>query len=175
MRSRRRRGIRYNTRGTVITQSVGHKTRWIIRKFANDEDHAANKPFETAEVKGNILVNTGINLMWDLVTAAGGQGFDNANAYLGVGADNTAAQATDTDLIGGTAVRVGMNGGYPTSATQKVTFQSDFGSAVGNIAWEEFGVFNAAAAGTMLNRKCSAQGTKTAGQTWELTLEITLS
>ena len=36
-------------------------------------------------------------------------------------------------------------------------------------------VFNASVAGIMMNRKTSVQGIKTAGQTWRLTLEITLS
>jgi hypothetical protein len=69
-----------------------------------------------------------------------------------------------------------MNATFPTYGTsQKITFQSDFTSAVANFAWKEFAVFNAATAGTMLNRKVEDEGTKTAGQTWRLSLEITIS
>ena len=153
---------------------ISMKTRWTIEKFEDDEAVKENKPYEVEYIDGNLAMNAGIDLMWDLTTAAGGQGYDNSNAYIGVGNDNTAAAAAQTDLIG-TNARVGMNGGYPTTTSQIATFQSDFGSAVGNFDWEEWGVFNAAAAGTMLNRKVSSQGTKVSGQTWQVTLAITMS
>ena len=153
-----------------------HKTMWKLEKFENDEAVKSNTPFEVKNIEDNILVNTGINALLTLLAGGGGDAFDNDNSYLGVGEDVTAADAGQTDLIGASKVRVAMNATYPTFGTsQKITFQADFGSAVANFAWNEFAVFNASSGGTMLNRKVEVEGTKTAGQTWRLSLEISLS
>ena len=148
-----------------------------LTKFANDEAVKNNTPYEDKVIGENILVNAGINALLTLLAGGGGDAFDNDNAYLGVGDSDTAAAAAQTDLQAVTnKVRVAMNETFPTYGTdQKITFQSDFTADVANWAWEEMAVFNAASAGTMLNRLVSDQGTKTAGQTWRLSLEITLS
>lgn len=101
--------------------------------------------------------------------------FNNANAYLGVGNGNTAFSAAQTDLVGASSVRVGMDASYPTRSTATLTFKSTFGSAVGNFAWEEWGVFNHASAGQMLVRYAESLGTKVAGATWEFTVTLTFS
>lgn len=154
-----------------------HKTLWKLEKFANNEDAKAGKPFETLAIEGNILVNAGINALWTLACGTGATKFDSGNAYLGVGDSNTAEAATQTDLQAvANKLRKAMNATYPTYGTsQKVTFQSDFTGDEANWHWEEMAVFNASSSGVMLNRKVSDQGTKTSGQTWRLTLEITLS
>lgn len=150
---------------------------WKLEKFADDAAVKANTPFAVSAFDSNILVNAGINAMLTLLAGGGGTAFNNANAYLGVGDSTTAAAASQTDLQAATnKLRKAMNGSYPTYGTsQQIVFQSDFGSTDANFAWEEFAVFNASTAGTMLNRKVSAQGTKTSGQTWRLTLTITVS
>ncbi len=164
-----------------IQDKANHKTHWRIEKFfAKDSQEIAEKglkPFEVVEIEDNILVNAGINALLTLLAGGGGDAFNNANSYLGVGDSTTAAGASQTDLQAATnKLRKAMNATYPTYGTsQKITFQADFTSAEANFAWEEFAVFNAAAAGTMLNRKVSSQGTKTSGQTWKLQLEITIS
>lgn len=68
-----------------------------------------------------------------------------------------------------------MEAGYPTTGTQKATWRSVYAGTEANFAWNEFSVDNGAAAALNLNRKVSAQGTKISGQTWTLTLDITLS
>lgn len=157
----------------MIKEQATHKTLWRIEKFAEN----AKTPFETVEIEGNILVNAGINALWNLGIGAGGSAFNNANSYLGVGDSSTAAAAAQTDLQAATnKLRKAMNGGFPTAGTlQKASWQADFTGSEANYAWAEFAVFNASVAGTMLNRKVSAQGTKVSGQTWRLTLEITLA
>ena len=107
-----------------------HKTMWRLQKFADDEAVANNTPFSDEEIENNILVNTGINEMWKLIAGVGGTQFDNANAYLGVGDDDTAESASQTDLQAVTnKLRKAMNVSYPTYGTsQKVTFQADFTS-----------------------------------------------
>lgn len=161
----------------VTQEKATHKTLWRIKKFANDEAFKKGKAYEEKEIKGNILVNAGINALLTLLAGGGGTAFDNSNAYLGVGDSTTAASATQTDLQASTnKLRKAMNSGYPTYGTsQKITFQADFGSTDANFSWQEFGTFNASTGGTMLDRKVSNQGTKASGQTWQLTLEITLS
>ena len=157
--------------------NLRYKTRWILAKFVNDLDFQNNQPYEKKVIDGNILVNAGINLVWALICGGAGTAFNNANAYIGVGDSNVAEAATQTDLQAAVnKLRKAMDATYPTYGTsQKASWRSTFGGTDANWAWKEFAVFNAAAAGTMLNRKVSDQGTKTAGQTWQVTLEITLS
>ncbi len=174
---------------SLLEKGVEHAI-WTISRYASEEDRLAKRVYSKADciklfatdeqfstINANILVNAGINAVWTLVAGTGGTKFDNTNAYLGVGDSSTAAAATQTDLQAATnKTRKAMNASYPTYGTsQKVTYQSDFGSLDANYAWNEFAVFNASTAGTMLNRKVSSQGTKTSGQTWTLSLEITLS
>lgn len=102
--------------------------------------------------------------------------FNNANSQLGVGDSTTAFAATQTDLQAATnKLRKGMEATYPTLATNVLTFRSLFGTAEANFAWAEWGVFNAAAAGTMMNRKVDALGTKTSAQSWQLDVTITIN
>jgi hypothetical protein len=153
------------------------QAKWKIEKFASEEAKRKGEVFEVKEFAPNLLVNGGINALFTLLAGGGGTGFDNANSYIGVGDSNTAESASQTDLQASTnKLRKGMNSGYPTYGTnQKMVFQADFGSSDANYDWNEFAVFNASTGGTMLNRKVSSQGTKASGQTWTLTLEITLS
>ena len=125
----------------------------------------------------NGLANTGINEMWTLICGTGATKFDNSNAYLGVGDDDTAFAAGQTDLQAETnKVRQAMESGYPTyGSNQKATFKSSFNGDTANFAWNEFATFNAASAAIMMNRKVEAEGTKTSGQVWELTEEVSLS
>lgn len=148
---------------------------------ARDAGHLT--PTETIEQEGNLLMYGGASALWDLLTAGGNvTAFSNANAHIGVGDSSTAAAATQTDLQAATNKdRQPMESGYPThtdgttSGSHEVTFRSVWGSAEGNFAWNEWGVFNAATAGRMLNRKVENLGTKAAGTTWTLTVTIGLS
>jgi len=138
---------------------------------------ASIEPYEILEGEKNCLLNTGINEMWDLVTGAVSGAthiYDNAAATIGVGNSNTAAVATQTDLVGASKTYKGMEGGYPTSTTQKATFKSSFGSSDANYAWEEW-VIRQSTSTICLNRKVDSMGTKASGSTWTLEVSITLS
>ena len=124
-------------------------------------------PFEVIEGDYNAMVDAGINLALALLIGGGGTAFNAANAYLGVGSSTT-AWATGQTALQTQLARVGMKATYPTTGTKQVSFASDFSGATGDGAWQEWGVFNAAAAGTMLNRKVESLGTKSGG-TWTLT------
>ena len=102
--------------------------------------------------------------------------FNNANARIGVGDSSIAFAAGQTDLQApANKLRKAMDATYPQRATNVLTFRATFGTAEANFAWNEWGVFNAAAAGQMLNRKVEALGTKTSAQTWQLTVDLTLN
>ena len=131
-------------------------------------------PDEVIEWDGNLMMNAGINVMLDLLIGAAGTDFDNTNGYLGVGNSSTAPAATQTDLIGTSTARVILDA-LASIALETLTFVATFGSAVGNFAWEEVGIFNAASGGTMLTRSVSSLGTKASGATWVLTITLTIS
>lgn len=102
--------------------------------------------------------------------------FNNANARIGVGDSSTAFAAGQTDLQApANKLRKAMDATYPQRAANVLTFRATFGTGEANFAWNEWGVFNAASAGQMLNRKVESLGTKTSTQTWQLTVDLTLN
>jgi len=170
----------------AVTKDVIHySTKWTIRKFDGDEDMARRyfggdtdaKPYEVSEFDGNVLLNEGIAILGTLLIGTGGTAYSNAAAYIGVGDSATAAAATDTGLIASTnKAWAGQEAGYPTVASQVVTWRSVFGTSAANYAWNEFTVVNATTdTGDNLNRKVSSQGTKASGQTWTVDVAITFS
>lgn len=167
----------------ILTEKGAWKASWQARYFEGDvtpEQIAAGQAVElldqARQIDGNILVNTGIALMLDLLIGAGGTTFANANAYLAVGDSTTAAAASQTDLQAATnKVRQAMDSGYPSRSGQTLTFRATFGTGVANFSIQEAGAFNASSAGTMLNRKVADLGTKTSSVTLQLTLTVTIS
>ena len=156
-----------------ILENFQEKAVWKINKFDKD-----GKFIGESKIDGNLLLNEGINLLLSLLAGGAGTDFGNTNAYLGVGDSSTAASASQTGLQAATnKLYKAMDASYPTYGTsQKITFKSTFTSAEANFDWNEFTVANGNSdAAVNLNRKVSTQGTKVSGQTWELTLEITLS
>jgi len=68
-----------------------------------------------------------------------------------------------------------MDASYPTTEANILTFKSTYGPSEANFAWNEWGVFNAASGGTMLNRVVEYNGTKLSGQTWVFQVTLTVS
>ena len=152
------------------------KYRENIEAYRDKEEefHRLFKPYEVIEREGNVLLNSGIDEIWDLVSEASSDYFNNANAQIGVGDSSAAASPSQTDLQAATnKTYKGMETSYPTSITQKVTFKSSFGSSEANYAWNEWVVKQSSSA-VCLNRKVESLGTKSAG-TWTLEVDITLS
>ena len=161
--------IRLKDKGTF-------KKRWTIERFASQADFEKGNCYKKSVVNHNVLANGGINELWTLVCAATGIRFDNTNAYLITGTGVGAAAAADVEGTFTAGVAKGMEAGYPTYGTlQKATWRALFGAGDANQDWNEFGVMNASTGEQLLNRLVSAQGTKTAGQVWQLTFDITLS
>lgn len=122
------------------------------------------------------LTDAGRNLIAQAILGEAVTAFDNSNAYIGVGDSNAAFAAGQTDLQAATnKLRKAMDATYPSRATNVITFRSTFATGDANWAWEEWGVFNGSAGGTMLNRKVESLGTKTSAQSWQMTVDITVN
>jgi hypothetical protein len=138
----------------------------------------AGAPVESIEAE-NLLVNSGIALLLDLLIGAGGTAFANANTYIGTGDSSTAAAAGQTDLQAATnRFKRVMDATFPSRAGQTLTFRTTFSTSESNYAIQEVGVFNggpAFATGTMLNRVVSSLGTKTSATTLQVTVTVTIS
>ena len=176
-------------KGAKITEKPIEKVKWKIARWASREDFLKKRVYskeeaiklfgvpQFTEFEGNVLLNEGINELWTLVCSSGGTKFDNSNAYLGVGDGTTAEDASQTGLQGSNKTYKAVDTGYPTYGTnQKATWRATFTETEANHAWQEFTVANGNSDSAVnLNRKVSDQGTKTSGQVWQLTIEITLS
>lgn len=125
----------------------------------------------------NLLVNTGLTDIGNGLTTSGlATPYTNANANIGVGDSSTAASVGQTDLQASTnKLRKAVDATYPTVANGVYTFRSTFATTDANFAWAEWAVFNANAAGRMLNRAVASLGTKTSAQSWQFTVTITIS
>jgi hypothetical protein len=122
------------------------------------------------------LVDAGRNHMVNATFGVAVTAFNNANAYIGVGDSTTAHAVGQTDLQAATnKLRKAMDATYPSVATNVVTLRSTFATTDANYAWQEWGVFNASSAGTMLSRKVESLGTKTSAQTWQFTVTLTFT
>lgn len=158
---------------TKIHDTLKYRTRWTVRKYACEADRLADKPYDTVVVDGNMLLNAGIALLWELAIGVGGTAWNNANARLGVGDSTTAEAAGQTDLQAAVNKTYRpMAATYPQRSAQKVTWRAVFQAAHANYDWREFVVDNGAIA---LNRKVQNLGTKAAGSEWTLDVEITLA
>lgn len=166
-----------------------------LDKFEGDptleeRDNGLVVPFDSLEIEGNLLVIGGASVQWQTLigngTATAGQAltfFNNANAHVGVGDSTTAAADTQTDLQAATnKLRRAMDATYPlhtdttgTAGSKSISFRSTFATTDANWAWQEWGLFNAATAGRMLNRKVESLGTKTSSATWVITITLSLA
>ncbi len=134
--------------------------------------------------EGNILVNSGLSLIWNATIGTAVTYFSNANARLGVSTNSLASAAAVTDTnLGSTLASTNqarnlVNATYPTVSNGVISFQATFSTGQANFTWADVGTFNQAAEpGGLLNRRVPASnlGTKTAGASWTLTETITLS
>ena len=122
------------------------------------------------------LTNAGRDLIAAMLLGEATTDFTNADTYIGVGDSSTAFAAAQTDLQAATnKFRQGMVAANPSRVDNVITLNALFATGDANFAWAEWGIFNAAAAGTMLQRKVEALGTKTSAQSWALTLTITVT
>lgn len=120
------------------------------------------------------ITAAGINF---LTLAAVGQGtfFNASNAHIAVGNGSDAFDASQTDLMGASVLRKKVEDGYPIVDAPSLTFRTTFETDEANFDWREWGIFNAATGGVMLNRVVEGNGTKQSNQTWVLEVTITFT
>lgn len=172
----------HGAHGAALRDTGTWKTHWTAAYYDGDwtpdqiDAGLAGAPSAVCEAEHNLLVTAGITLLLNLLIGAGGTAFSNANAYLGVGDSTTAAAIGQTDLQAATnKFRKAMDATYPQVSGNVVTFRATYATSEANFSIQEQAVFNASAAGTMLNRKVTDLGTKTSASTLQLTLTITIS
>lgn len=155
-----------------LADHIKWKPKWIIEKY----DRNMNL-YETEEIEGNLLLNEGITELLTLLIGGSATPFNNANAYIGVGDGTTAANASQTGLLGTNKTYRPMDATYPQVNGNTVTFRATFGPNDGNHAWREFTVANGNSdSAKNLNRKVeSAQRVKANPDTWIIQLQITIS
>jgi uncharacterized cupin superfamily protein len=174
---------------------IGWKARWRIDKFRDSEERIARAlqaglPMTEAlrlyddaylgaeEFENNIALNEGLQELIDIIVGAGTPTkWDNSNARLGVGDSNAAESASQTGLQAATnKTYKAMDATYPQRTNQTAEWRATFGSSDANYAWEEYTVVNASTdTGKNLNRKIASKGTKSSGESWTLSLQITFS
>jgi hypothetical protein len=162
----------------AITRFGEHELRrgiFCLKKYiVRPDGQRADKPFDVVEFL-NAYVNAGGALFLNLLAAAGGTAFNNANAYIGVGDSSTATTAPMTDIQASTnKLRKAMDATFPSLSGQIMTWRSTFGSSDANFAWQEVALFNASTSGTMLSRGVSSLGTKASGTSWVMSYTITI-
>lgn len=134
------------------------------------------------------LTNAGTNVIASALIGEGAYPlYDNTNAALGVGDDNTAFSVSQTQLQAEAnatnALRKAMNAGYPDrnpdtdGSDNLLRLQSTFGTTEANFNWLEWGVFNSTVSGggQMLCRVVEDLGTKTNASKWVFEVDLTIS
>ncbi len=182
---------------TLITKYSAEAEKWLRDKHgilvpvAADFERFNITPDEVMEgpQPGNLLLNVGINQLWDRCALAD-QVWDATHGAIGTGDSTTAASAAQTDLQAVTNKYYQAWSGTPTTgASQQIVFSSTFATGVGNYAWNEYGVVvpnttTTYTSGTtkqasyiMLNRKAGSGllGTKTSAQSWTFTVTMTMA
>lgn len=172
-----------------VADKFQYRTQWLIRRYVDDAAFAAGAASEVAGadgqmlpaesvIDGNILLAEGIGELLDLLCGLGSPtAFSNANARIGVGDSSTAESAAHTGLQAATnKLYKAVDASFPSRSGTTVTWQAQFTGAEANWAWNEFTVANGSSdAAKNLNRKVSAQGSKTSGQTWTVSIQVTIS
>jgi hypothetical protein len=160
-----------------LQETAVAKKVWTFTKYKDDHAFARGEFYEKRIIVGNVLLNEGIAALQNLLTGAAETAYGNADAFIGVGDDATAAAAAQTGLQAPTnKLYKAMEATYPQISSQTTTWRSVFGSSEANYDWNEFTIANGNSdAADNLNRLVSAQGTKASGQTWTIDVAITWS
>jgi hypothetical protein len=175
--------IRWNPRA-VVSKYDDEQTDYVRRIVEAEPDGDALaqycNPYEVVEVEGNLLTTAGLTRITGLIIGTLSTTLDSTRVRLGVGDSATGAVVGDTDLGTNKYYRV-MDATYPQASAGVLTFQGSFGSGDGNFAWQCWGldvgtatVTSSGTVATLVNRKVSSLGTKSAG-TWVLTVTVTFS
>lgn len=158
---------------TPQSDNLSFHPEWFIYKYKAGQ----SEPYEVAHIVGNLALTEGIALVASLIIGGAGTAFNNANSYLGVGSDTTAADPAQTGLIAvSNKTYKAMDATFPSISGSTITWQATFGTTDANYDWREFSIANGSSdAAVNLNRKVTSQGTKDSSMSWILQLRLTLS
>ena len=153
-----------------------------LEEFWREVRSGRLKPYQILET-ANVLLQTGMLEMWDLIKGASALHFNATDTKIGIGNDATAADPAQTDLIGASKTYIAMESGWPKTRTDDGALgwgvfqtKSTFGTGDANYAWNEAVVKNTNAGSLKcLCRAATGWGTKTSAATWVATHTITLS
>ena len=124
---------------------------------------------ESKEIN-NVVVTVGKNFLALWLTAATQS--DYFMRYIGLGTGVSAASASDTDLETPLPTRVA---GTLSSSTNVWQNQATFGPGVNTGSITEAGIFSASSSGTLFARQTFGVITKNAGDTLQVTWQVTFS
>lgn len=158
--------------GVGICDNAKWQPKWTIEKYNGNMEL-----YEVENIDGNLLLNEGIAALLTLLIGGAETPFNNGNAYIGVGDGTTAANATQTGLLGSNKTYAPMDATFPQISGQTVNFRATFGPDAGNHSWREFTVANGSSdSADNLNRKVeSANRVKANPDTWAIQLQVTFS
>jgi len=176
---------------------IRYEPKWLIYKYKDPDNKVAehlgaggdayrapNAPYAVEEFPGNLALNKGLYNLIQVAAKTSGTftkslRWSPSYAYLYVGTHSSAAAATQTGLLAasGSRANAAMDAGYPTRTSTTCKWRSTFSGTAANFAWYEYTVRNAntQTSGFGLNRKIATKGTKSAGETWSLELQITFA
>jgi hypothetical protein len=154
-----------------------------LEEFWREVRSGRLKPYEVLRT-ANVLLNSGMLEMWDLIKGASALHFNATDTKLGIGDDATAAGPTQTDLLAASnKTYVAMDSGWPKTRTDDGALgygvfqtKATFGTGDANYAWAEAVVKNTnAGSNKCICRAATGWGTKTSAATWVATHTVTLS
>lgn len=151
--------------------TVPTSTGALYEIFWQVEKYHEGRLYETLGASGNLLLNTGRDLLYQLMTGTGGTPFNATNSKVWVGNGTTPPDASQTGLVGSSTFSKSMEAGFPTVVNGELRFKARMAEPEANFAWKEFGVSNGS---VMLNRKTQDIGTKTSDDEWVFTVAIKL-
>ena len=121
------------------------------------------------------FTKSGIGLLLRSLTGTATYVLNATNARIGVGNSAEAFDVAQTSLLGDAQALAGMVEGYPVVREDTIVFRALFRPEVANFDWNEIGIFNGLSKGVMLCRDVTAHGVKVPTQSWEVTVELTVS
>lgn len=164
-------------RPLAISEHCCWEVKWRVEKWLDTAKKLAGcAPDEVICEAQNIVLDGGAEEMLKLITGSeGATAYDKTNAYIAVGDDSTAEEATQTGIKAtSNKATAKMDGGYPQVDGRQMIFRASFDDDSANFDWHEICIYNAAEyGGKAMNRKVADLGTKKTG-TWAVQVTVSL-
>jgi hypothetical protein len=121
------------------------------------------------------ITTAGRDYICDAIHGTASPAFNAANSYIGVGTGSGAFASSNDHTTFTSLVRKVVDGAPTQPAANTMRWVATFATGDANQAWNEWGVFNASSGAVCLNRKVESLGTKTSAQTWQFTVDVTIT